>query len=120
MKRFTLTFLLILFVVFSSSAQVTGFGPGAEGIGTSFKSGVSLKKYVAKEMAKEKETIYKQNNQKSIGFSLLSETFSTGSLPQGWSIIDNVAAGAWFFNNPVSRPLNSTTGSTGFAIFDSD
>jgi len=120
MKRFTLTFLLILFVVFSSGAQVTGFGPGDEGNATSFKSGVSLKKSVAREKAKEKETISKQNNQKSTGFSLFYETFSTGSLPQGWSNIDNAAAGAWLFNNPASRSLNSTTGSTGFAIFDSD
>jgi hypothetical protein len=50
----------------------------------------------------------------------LSEQFETGSLPPGWSIVDNLATGdVWRFDDPGARG-NLTGGSGGFAIVDSD
>jgi len=68
----------------------------------------------------EEDKIIKQNNHLATRGSVLSETFSSGSLPSGWSNVDNNGNGVWQFNNPGGRTLNSTTGATGFAIFDSD
>lgn len=52
--------------------------------------------------------------------SLLNEAFSSGSLPVGWSVVDNAATGAvWRFNNPGGQS-NLTGGAGGFAIIDSD
>ena len=50
-----------------------------------------------------------------------SEDFSDGTLPDCWSNIDNIGNGqVWMFNNPGGVVLNSTTGSNGFAVLDSD
>lgn len=50
-----------------------------------------------------------------------SEDFSDGILPDCWSNIDNIGNGqVWLFNNPGGVVLNSTTGSNGFAVLDSD
>ena len=52
---------------------------------------------------------------------VLSEDFSTGALPAGWTVTDDSLNGeVWQFDNPGARTLNSTTGANGFAIFDSD
>ena len=51
--------------------------------------------------------------------AVFSENFSNGSLPDGWSNIDNSGGGVWQFNNPGNKTLNSTTAYSGFAIFDS-
>jgi len=50
-----------------------------------------------------------------------SEDFSDGMLPDCWSNIDNIGNGqVWLFNNPGGVVLNSTTGTNGFAVLDSD
>jgi PKD repeat protein len=50
-----------------------------------------------------------------------SEDFSDGVLPDCWSNIDNIGNGqVWLFNNPGGVVLNSTTGTNGFAVLDSD
>jgi PKD repeat protein len=50
-----------------------------------------------------------------------TEDFSDGVMPFCWSNLDNQGNGqVWQFNNPGGRSLNSTTGSNGFAILDSD
>ncbi|MGH9508855.1 MAG: carboxypeptidase regulatory-like domain-containing protein, partial [Terriglobales bacterium] len=49
-----------------------------------------------------------------------SESFSGGSLPAGWSIVDNLNNGqVWRFDNPAGRD-NETGGGGPFAILDSD
>ena len=49
-----------------------------------------------------------------------SESFSSGTLPAGWTVIDNNGNGNdWRFNNPGNR-TNLTGGEGGFAIVDSD
>jgi subtilisin family serine protease/N-acetylneuraminic acid mutarotase len=54
------------------------------------------------------------------GSSGVFETFESGSLPAGWTIVDNIGNGqVWQFNNPGGRS-NLTGGEGGFAIVDSD
>jgi len=51
----------------------------------------------------------------------LSEDFSDGNLPGCWTNTDNLGNGqVWLFNKPGNRDINTTTGSNGFAILDSD
>ena len=50
----------------------------------------------------------------------LVETFESGGLPSGWTVIDNAGTGGvWAFDDPGGRG-NLTGGSGGFAIVDSD
>jgi PKD repeat protein len=50
-----------------------------------------------------------------------SEDFSDGVIPNCWTQVDHQGNGQiWQFNNPGSRTINTTTGSNGFAILDSD
>jgi subtilisin family serine protease len=49
---------------------------------------------------------------------VLSEEFSSGSLPAGWEVVNN-GAGGWAFNDPGGQG-NLTGGSGGFADADSD
>jgi hypothetical protein len=50
-----------------------------------------------------------------------NQDFSTGLIPDRWSIIDNQGNGQiWKFDNPGGRIINTTTGTNGFAIIDSD
>ncbi|GAB4581152.1 MAG: hypothetical protein Fur0022_38990 [Anaerolineales bacterium] len=55
-------------------------------------------------------------------FNGTRESFETGSLPPGWTVVDNIIrmkAQVWQFNNPAGRA--NLTGGTGlFAIMDSD
>lgn len=54
------------------------------------------------------------------GSTFYSETFDTGALPGGWSVVDDAGTGAvWRFDDPGSR-TNMTGGSGNFAIADSD
>ncbi|KRF15511.1 peptidase S8 [Nocardioides sp. Soil797] len=49
-----------------------------------------------------------------------TESFDSGSVPDGWTVVDNADSGqAWQFDNPGGRD-NLTGGSDGFAIVDSD
>ena len=64
--------------------------------------------------------IVKQNNPNNSKGAVFSETFSSGKLPAGWLNVDNNGGGKWLFSNPKPRTINSTTGKTGIAIFDSD
>ncbi len=51
---------------------------------------------------------------------VFSQSFSAGSLPVGWSIVDNLNNGqVWRFDNPGGRD-NETGGGGPFAILDSD
>jgi hypothetical protein len=51
---------------------------------------------------------------------LLDEKFESGSMPAGWSVIDNAGQGAvWLFDNPGGQP-NETGGAGGFVVADSD
>ena len=63
-------------------------------------------------------------SQKSSNLSknaLLTEDFSGNVLPTGWQNINNTGSPVvWEFDNPGGKVLNSTTGSNGFAICDSD
>jgi hypothetical protein len=49
----------------------------------------------------------------------LSESFTNGSLPAGWTLLPASGSAAWAFNNPGAR-TNRTGGTGGFAIIDSD
>lgn len=49
--------------------------------------------------------------------NLIDESFTSGSLPSGWSVVSDNSA-AWRFDNPGSRS-NNTGGSNGMAIADS-
>jgi len=50
----------------------------------------------------------------------MTETFSAGTLPTGWSLVDNAGTGVqWRFDDPKSR-RNLTGGVGPFAIIDSD
>ncbi|MDF1604202.1 S8 family serine peptidase [Nocardioides sp. YIM 152315] len=50
----------------------------------------------------------------------VTEDFSGGALPDGWSVTDEAGAGqVWAFDNPGARD-NLTGGEDGFAIVDSD
>lgn len=49
-----------------------------------------------------------------------TQTFSSGTLPAGWSVVDNIGNGqVWQFDDPGNR-RNLTGGQGGFAIVDSD
>lgn len=49
------------------------------------------------------------------------EDFSTGEIPEGWTVVDNNGAGqVWRFDNPGDRVILTSTADNGFAIFDSD
>jgi hypothetical protein len=51
---------------------------------------------------------------------LLDEQFESGSMPAGWSVIDNAGQGAvWLFDNPGGLP-NDTGGAGQFVVADSD
>ncbi len=51
----------------------------------------------------------------------VAEDFSDGTLPFCWQNIDNQGNGqVWQFNNPGNWPINTASGSNGFAILDSD
>ena len=53
--------------------------------------------------------------------TLLSETFSGGSLPSGWSNVDNAGTGdKWKFNDPGNRNITAGNFSGNYAIVDSD
>jgi len=52
-------------------------------------------------------------------FSALYEKFEGGTLPAGWSTVDNTSEGDWAFDNPAERS-NRTGGTGGMAILDSD
>jgi subtilisin family serine protease/N-acetylneuraminic acid mutarotase len=54
------------------------------------------------------------------GSSGVFESFESGTLPGGWTVVDNVGNGqVWSFDNPGGRS-NLTGGDGGFAIVDSD
>ena len=54
------------------------------------------------------------------GSSGLFETFDDGTMPAGWTVVDNIGNGqVWQFDNPGGRS-NLTGGDGGFAIVDSD
>jgi len=68
-----------------------------------------------------KGKIVKLNNHRNTKAAIFSEDFSDGTLPAGWQNVDNGTTGfVWYFDNPGGRTLNSTTGTNGFAVFDSD
>jgi len=115
MRKFTLTMAMALLAAFSLNAQVLRLDQKTTGYSGLTAATVNTPLKVA-----EDAIIVKQNNHRATRGSVFSETFSSGSLPSGWSNVDNNGNGAWQFTNPGGRTLNSTTGATGFAILDSD
>ncbi|MDF1547738.1 MAG: CARDB domain-containing protein, partial [Bacteroidales bacterium] len=113
MRKFTLLMLFATLATYSLHAQ-------SNYLGVDNRDGVapSNKKVFTEGL------ITKQNNTKSrLKVSgLFTETFSSGTLPAGWTNTDNTdnSAGTWAFDNPGGRGINTTTGASGFAIFDSD
>jgi len=115
MKKNTLTLVLAFFVAFSSNAQEYNSTrmDGVVGSTTPAKVKSALNSDV-------ESPIVMQRNLKSARGSVFSETFSNGTLPAGWLNVDNNGGGKWLFSNPSYRTINTTTGKTGIAIFDSE
>lgn len=121
MRKFTLAMAMGVLAVFSLNAQVLTFDqkPTGNSERTAATVHTPERASIPQKLAVDAE-IVKLNNHLAMRGTVLSETFSSGILPSGWSNVDNSGGGAWQFNNPGGRTLNSTTGATGFAILDSD
>ena len=52
-------------------------------------------------------------------FAGIYQAFESGSVPAGWTVINNVGSAGWAFNDPGARG-NLTGGAGGFAVADSD
>jgi hypothetical protein len=118
MKKISFTLVLAFLGVFISNAQEYNT-TRMDGVGSNTaEPSLGMVKSTLKRGVEGPIEI--QRNLKSTRGSVFSETFSSGSLPAGWSNVDNNGGGKWLFNNPKARTINTTTGKTGIAIFDSD
>jgi hypothetical protein len=104
-------------VSYNASTRVATFTPSGLAYGTTYTATVTT---AVRDVAGNPMTMAKVWTFTTMPPPPVSEAFSGGSLPAGWTIVDNVGNGAvWRFDNPLGR-TNTTGGTGGFAIADSD
>ncbi len=123
------TLLVLLFVALSLVANAFGQNYRAQKeLLKKYESGQELTKLEKLQLEEvipyvQKPIINILNNPHKPGETkadLLTEDFSGGSLPTGWTNVDASGTNVWEFNNPGGRTINTTTNANGFAILDSD
>jgi hypothetical protein len=123
MKKSLLLICIVLVNIFVMHSQTTTYKLKSASSGGKFVNSYSNRNVIAtkafkKQSLQEKRVVL--HNTKSAKTVVFSETFDNGSHAEGWSTVDNASGGNWIFDNPGGKTINTTTGSDGFAIFDSE
>lgn len=105
-------------VSYNASAMSATFTPAAPlAYSTTYSATVST---AVKDLAGNAMALAQTWSFTTLDPPALDQTFSTGLLPSGWTVIDNAGSGkTWTFGNPGLR-TNNTGASGSFAIADSD
>ena len=95
---------------FNVNAMVDGYGPLSRSVGP-----------ITSDRTEDFDLAADLTACSAPGYSLIGvrQTFDTLSIPAGWTVVNNIGAAGWTFNNPLQR-TNLTGGTGNFAIVDSN